>query len=67
MGAVEILGLVTQYGVTGLLAVMFVLERTDRKSAEAENAKLTREMVAHITEQKLLSANMLALLGKHSP
>ena len=55
---------VTQLGVPGLLGVWLFLERMDKKSAEAENDKLTRELVTLSTELKSLSATMLGLLGK---
>jgi hypothetical protein len=64
MALADFVQLVTQYGPTGVLAVWLWLERADKKSAEAENGKLVREIVTLGTELKSLSATMLGLLGK---
>lgn len=63
----DVLKFLAEYGVIGFLTVAWWLERADKKSAESENAKLSREMLAHIAEQKMLSANLLAMFGKHQP
>lgn len=50
-----------------LLGFLWWLERTDKKSAEANNAALSREMLEHIVEQKMLSKNLLTIFGKQAP
>lgn len=48
----EILGLVTQYGVTGLLAVMWYLERDERKDAQKANAEMFERTLNALNENK---------------
>lgn len=64
MAIQDVVKFITDFGVVGFLAVAWWLERADKKKAEDKNAELSREMVAHIAEQKVLSANLLAIFGK---
>lgn len=50
-------------GLVPFLLFLWWTERSDRKSAEANNAELSREMIEHIAQQKELSRTLLTLFG----
>jgi hypothetical protein len=52
-------------GLVPFLLFLWWTERTDRKSAEKNNAELSREMIEHIAQQKELSRSILTLFGRN--